>query len=136
MALGVINRVGVDDFPVGANHDTHAGRPFLVGGLRRAIGHRDGFIGIAKQIARQPDFVAPFLQIFRRTEGNPQNDGIFIGKVLGSITEPGDLLCSIVAERAWIEPQHDMLPGVVRQADILPVLVGQSNSRRHAPDFR
>ena len=134
MALGVINRVGVDDFPVGANHDTHAGRPFLVGGLRRAIGHRDGFIGVAKQIARQPDFVAPFLQIFRRTEGNSQNDGIAIGKVL--MVTDSDLLCSIVAERAWIEPQHDVLSGVVRQADILPVLVGQSESRRHASDFR
>jgi hypothetical protein len=55
---------------------------------------------------------------------------------LGSITEPGDLLCSIVAERAWIEPQHNMLPGVVRQADTLPILVRQSKSRRHASDFR
>ena len=136
MPFGVINFIGVDDFTIWSNHHPDTGWLFLVYGFRRPIGHCNRLFCIAKQLTRQTNLIAPFPQIFRRTECNPQNDGIFIGKVLGSITEPVDLLCSIVAKCARIKPQNNMLPGVVRQANILPVLIGQSEARRHASDLR
>ena len=136
MSFGVVNSISVDYLAVRPDHDAHSGGAFLIRAFRGAVGHGDRFIDVTQKITRQAYFVPPFLQIFGRAERNAENDRIFVCKILGSSTEPVSLLRSIIAERAWIEPQHNMLPGVVRQADTLPVLVGQSKSRRHAPDFR
>jgi hypothetical protein len=136
MPFGIVHGIGVCDLAVRPDHDSDAGRFFLIGTFGSAVGNGDGFIDVAKQFAWKTYFLAPFLQVFRRAEGDPQNDGVFIGKFLGSSTEPIGLLSSIIAERAWIEPQHDVFASVIRQAHILPVLIGQRESRRHASDFR
>ena len=87
-------------------------------------------------MAFETDFGTPTSKFVRRRKRNPYKYGIGIGKLAGSSTEPIGLLCSIIAERAWIEPQHNVFAGVIRQAHILPVLIGQRESRRHASDFR
>lgn len=136
MPFGIVHGIGVYDLAIRPDHDPDTGGFFLIGVFRGTISNGDGFIDVTQKFAWKTDFLAPFLQIFRRAEGDPQNDGVFIGKFLGSSTEPVGLLCSIIAERAWIEPQHDVFAGVIRQAHILPVLIGQRESRRHASDFR
>ena len=136
MPFGVVNGISVDYLAVRPDHDAHSGGAFLIRAFRGAVGHGDRFIDVTQKITRQAYFVPPFLQIFGRAERNAENDRIFVCKILGSSTEPVGLLRSIIAERAWIEPQHDLFASVIRQAHILPVLIGQCESRWHASDFR
>lgn len=136
MPFRIINCISIDDFAIRPDHHSHAGGFFLVGIFRRAIRYCDRLIDIAEKFAGQPHFFAPFLQIIRRTECDSQYDSILIGKFLGSSTEPIGLLRSIISERAWIEPQHDVFAGMIRQAYLLPVLVGQREAWRHTSDFR
>ena len=128
--------VGFDDLSVGPDQHGNAGRAFLVRAFRRAIGHGDRPVGIAQQVGGQADVVAPLFQVFRRAEGDSQYDGVLISIVLGSITEPVGLLGSIVAEGAGVEPEQNVLARVIREADILPVLIGQGKGRRRAADCR
>lgn len=136
MPFSIVHSVGINNLAIRTDHDPNTRRFFLIGAFSGAVSNSDRFIDVAQKFAWQAYFLAPFLQIFRRAEGDPQNDGVFIGKILGSSTEPVGLLCSIIAERAWIEPQHDVFASVIRQAHVLPVLIGQCESRWHASDFR
>ena len=136
MPFGIVHGIGIRNLTVGTDHDPDTGRFFLISVFCGTISDGDRLIDVAQKFAWKAYFLAPFLQIFRRAEGDPQNDGVFIGKILGSSTEPIGLLCSIIAERAWIEPQHDVFASVIRQAHVLPVLIGQCESRWHASDFR
>ena len=128
------NFVSLDDLTVRPDEHGDPRCAFLVRAFRRAIGHGDGPVGIAQQVGCQADVAAPLFQIIRRTEGNAQNDGVLVSIVLGSITEPVGLLGSIVPEGAGIEPEQDVLARVIREADILPVLIGQGKGRRRAAD--
>ena len=112
--FGIIHEIGVRNLTVWPDHDPDPGWLFLIGVFSGAISDSDEFIGIAQKFAWKANFLAPFLQIFRRAESDPQNDGLFIGKFMGSSTEPIGLLCSIIAERAWIEPQHDVFASMIR----------------------
>ena len=112
--FGIIHRIGVRNLTVWADHDPDPGRFFLIGIFSGAISYGYGLIGVTQKFAWKSNFLTPFLQVFRRAESDPQNDGLFIGKFMGSSTEPIGLLCSIIAERAWIEPQHNVFASVIR----------------------
>lgn len=128
------NLVGLQHLAIGANQHRDAGSTLLVGAFGCTVGQCHGTVGIAQQIGSQTDIIAPGFQIVRRAKGNPQYDGIFIGIVLGSITEPIGLFSSIIAEGAGVEPEQDVLARVIREADVLPVLIGQGKGRRRAAD--
>lgn len=136
MFFGVVDRVGLQHLAIGTDDHGDPRRSFLVGAVRRAIGHGDGPVGIAQQIGGQADFVAPFPQIFRRTESNAQDDGVFRSVVRGSITEPVRLLGSIIPEGTRVEPDQNMPTRVVRETYRRTVLVRQGKGGRDAPDFR
>jgi hypothetical protein len=55
---------------------------------------------------------------------------------LGSITEPIGLLGSIIPEGAGIKPDQDVFARVIREANVLPILIGKGKGRRDAADFR
>ena len=124
MPFSIVHSVGINNLAIRTDHDPNTGRFFLIGAFSGAVSNSDRFIDVAQKFAWQADFVPPFLQIFRRAEGDPQNDGVFIGKILGSSTEPVRLLASIIAECTWIEPQHNVLSRVIRQTYIHPILIG------------
>ena len=119
---------------VRSDEDGDAGRALLIGAFGRPVGEGHGPVGVAQQVGGQTDFIAPGLQIVRRAECYAQQDGVLIGIFLDSSTEPIGLLGSIVAEGARIEPDQDVLARVVREADVLPILVGQGKGRRDAAD--
>ena len=136
MPFGVVNSISVYYRAVRPDHDAHSGGAFLIRAFRGAVGHGNRFIDVTQKITRQAYFVPPFLQIFGRAERNAENDRIFVCKILGSSTEPVGLLRSIIAERAWIKPQHDVFTRMIRQTYIHPILIGQRKGWRHASDFR
>ena len=120
--------------PIGANQHRDAGGALLVGAFGCAVGQCHGTVRIAQQIGSQTDIIAPVFEIVCRAESNTKYDGIFIGIVLGSITEPISLFSSVIAEGAGVEPEQDVLARVIREADVLPVLIGQGKGRRRAAD--
>lgn len=128
------NLISLENFPVGTDEDGNPRRALLVGAFGCPISQGHRAVVIAQQIGGQANLVAPGFQIIRRTEGNPQNNSVFVSIVMGSITEPVGLLGSIVAKGAGIEPDQDVLARVIREADVLPVLIGQGEGRRHTAD--
>jgi hypothetical protein len=87
-------------------------------------------------MAFEADLLGPAFQIFRRAEGNAQQDGVLVGKLLDSITEPVGLLRSAIAEGARVEPNEHVLSRVVRQAHHIPILVGKGEGRRRRSNIR
>jgi len=136
MGFGFRNFVSFQHYTVLSDEYGDPLRAFLVGAFRRSVCDCYRAVCIAKKVSGETDFVTPRLEVLCRAEGDTQQDSVFISIVLGSNTEPVGLLSSIVTVGAWVEPYQDILARMVREADVLPILVGQAKCRRHATDCR
>jgi hypothetical protein len=129
MRFGVRRPVDLDHHAVRTDQNGDPFRPFLRRIFRGAIGNGDRPVGVAQKLGFEADLLPPALQIVGRAEGDSEKDGVFVGKVRGSITEPTGFFRSAVAEGARVEPDEHVLTRVVRQAHLLAVLIRQGEGR-------
>jgi len=124
------------DLAVRSDQKGHAFRPILIRAFRRAIGHGDRAGFIEQQMPGQPMFFRPFLQIFRRAEGDADQNRVFVFKVRGSITEPIGFVGSPAAEGAGEKPYQHVFAGLIRQAHRFPILIGEGECGRCRADLK
>ena len=136
MFVGLLRRIGFSDLAIRTNKDRNSGRLFLISAFRRTISHGDRTIAVGQQHAGIPFVVAPFFQIVGRIERNADELGIFICKILDSITEPVNLLGSSTAKGAREEPYQHVFARIIREAYVGPILIGQRKGGGCASYFR
>ncbi len=136
MPLGVGRGIGLHHLAVRADQHRNPRGFFLVRGFGRAISHGHRAVGIAQQFGGETDLVAPPFQVLRRAEGDAEQNCIPIGEVLGSITEPIGFFGSATAEGAREEPDQHVPSRIVREADMVPILIGQGKGDCCASDLR
>lgn len=124
--IGVFRRhhgvIHLGNIAVGVDQKAKAGRIGLVR-LKHAIGGARDLIGVAQQIEWKGELFLKQAVFFRCVERSPQDYGILGCKVLDSITEPFAFNGSARCVGLWIPPQDHVVPLVLFQGGISPLLV-------------
>ena len=111
-------------FAICSDEDRNTGRSFLIGAFRRTVSKGNRAVGIAKEIGRQTGFGRPFSQVLRGAEGDAQQFGVFVFKLLGSITEPFGFFGSSTAKGAREKPDQHIFTSIICKAYVFSVLIG------------
>jgi hypothetical protein len=99
--------------------------PLLVVALLGAVGRTDGPVDVRQELVREALLLLERLVLRWSVEGDAEDDRIGLGERWGSITEPLAFDRSARRRGLRIPPQHDPLPGQVRQRHGVAVLIGE-----------
>ena len=127
-------RIGRGDIPVGTYQYRDPTRPSSVH-LCRTVGNCCLPLLVAQQIVRKAELVAENFIVSRRIVADTENNGISIGEVLDSITEPIAFDGSARGVSLGVPPQQYVSASKVIKFHDYPVLVGKSEGRSGATSF-
>ena len=127
--------VDLDDMAVGTDQKTKPGRIGLFR-LDHAIGFARGFFRITQQIEGKVELLLKSTVILGAIERSAQDHGILGCKVLDSITEPFAFNGSARCVGLGVPPQDHMVPLVLFQGGIGPLLISHGEGRCQIPHFR
>jgi hypothetical protein len=125
--------VGLADDSFGIDHVGPTLRPGGIGLLRgplRLVSLSDGAVDVRQQPKGEPELLGEGPILLGRVEGRPQDDGVGLLEVGGSITEPLPFGRSPGGVGLHVPPQHHPPSPEIRQGDRLTVLVREGEVGR------
>jgi hypothetical protein len=128
MRADVLHRVQPPNHAFRVDQDRHAlGEvgPLLVRPLLGAVLLAGRPVDVGQQAIREALCLGERLVVLRRVEGDPDDGGIGIVELWGSITEPLSFDGSAGGGGLGVPPQHDPLTPQISQRNGVAVLVGQ-----------
>jgi hypothetical protein len=121
--------IGLDHLAIGTHEHGFARAPGAVR-FRHAEGLGHGPVLVAQQIIGKGKFVAEFAVLGRSVIAEPNNGGVAVFKILGSITEPISFNGSTRRISLGIPPKQHITPGEIRLGNLIAILIGKAEIRR------
>ena len=115
--------VGLRHVPLFIDHVGDPPRVLVFRRIGGAVGQADLPVGVAEQGEVEAELFGEALVVGGGVEADAQDAGVLCGVLALEVPEPGTFLRSARGVGFRIEPEHDLLPAQVVQADTVAVVV-------------